>query len=130
MSTTTWTSDVVQYAMGRGVIVLPQTPYLLGQMTILRNSLTEGVEFAQATERISRLLIIEGKPYTDYLPIVDLLLICLPWTALNHIPVENLNVSTPTDAIFQGCRATKGVCGVSILRAGASMEHALRECWR
>lgn len=35
-------------------------------------------------------------------------------------------VTTPTQATFVGCEFERELCGVSIVRAGESMEHALR----
>ncbi len=47
-------------------------------------------------------------------------------TALDSVPVEPQEIKTPTGAVYQGVRRVKRVCGVSILRAGASLEDALR----
>lgn len=47
------------------------------------------------------------------------------------IPVEPHNVTTPTGALFKGVRPDDhGIMGVSILRAGESMERILREMCR
>jgi uracil phosphoribosyltransferase len=40
---------------------------------------------------------------------------------------EEHEVTTPTDTPYRGCVPSKRVCGVSIVRAGESMEHVLRE---
>lgn len=45
------------------------------------------------------------------------------------MPVEAYPIQTPINSTYEGLRFTKGVCGVSILRAGASMEQALRQTW-
>ncbi|KAH7127812.1 uracil phosphoribosyltransferase-domain-containing protein [Dactylonectria estremocensis] len=87
------------------VTVLPQDNYLRTLMTILRNSETDCTKFADVVERVSTLVMA---------------------AALNLLPTEALNVKTPTGATFPGAVASTEVCGVSILRAGASMENALR----
>jgi len=46
--------------------------------------------------------------------------------ALDFIPAEATNVISPTGTTYQGMRHTTSVCGVSILRAGASLENAMR----
>ncbi|KAK0383421.1 hypothetical protein NLU13_9333 [Sarocladium strictum] len=49
--------------------------------------------------------------------------------ALELVPVEAVNVTTPTQVSFEGVRQARPVCGISILRAGASMEDALRTAY-
>jgi len=50
--------------------------------------------------------------------------------ALDYVPTEKFDVATPTGSIFRGVQQTRSVCGVSILRAGASMEEALRRSYK
>lgn len=49
--------------------------------------------------------------------------------ALDLAPTEDVDVLTPTGRTFHGVRQVKPVCGVSILRAGASFEHVLRKAY-
>jgi uracil phosphoribosyltransferase len=49
---------------------------------------------------------------------------------LNHLPVINKNVLTPTDVEYNGIAFEGRICGVSIMRAGEAMEQGLRECCR
>lgn len=49
---------------------------------------------------------------------------------LNLIPVTPKRIETPTGCAFAGSAFEGKICGVSIMRAGESMEHALRECCR
>lgn len=49
--------------------------------------------------------------------------------ALDLVPVESLAVQTPTGLTYNGARQTSPVCGVSILRAGASFENVLRKAY-
>ena len=51
------------------------------------------------------------------------------FTALKHVPTEPIEVLTPTGSKYFGVRQVTPVCGVSILRAGASMENALRNVY-
>lgn len=90
------------------VVVLRCTPLLQSWMTTIRDSRTDGHTFHKAVEQVSRMILFE---------------------ALNLVPSELISVTTPTGATYAGTRPTKGVCGVSILRAGASLEQALRDCW-
>ncbi|RAK95637.1 uracil phosphoribosyltransferase [Aspergillus ibericus CBS 121593] len=90
------------------ITVLEQDRALLNLMTIIRDRNTNDREFSAAVEKIVRRLIT---------------------SALNHVPAEEYTITTPIDKPFKGIRFTKGVCGVSILRAGACMEQALRDTW-
>ncbi|OJJ38713.1 hypothetical protein ASPWEDRAFT_48879 [Aspergillus wentii DTO 134E9] len=90
------------------VTVLKQTTHILHLLTILRDLTTETSTFATVVHQISREVIT---------------------TALDHIPFENAVIKTPVGGTFGGVSPAKGVCGVSILRAGASMENVLRESW-
>ena len=49
---------------------------------------------------------------------------------LNHLPVSQHTVVTPTGATYDGVSFEGRICGVSIMRAGEAMEMALRECCR
>ncbi|EGG03895.1 uncharacterized protein MELLADRAFT_89686 [Melampsora larici-populina 98AG31] len=90
-------------------LTLTQTTQLDGLMTILRDSTTLRSEFIFTADRIIRLLVEEG---------------------LNHLPVEPHVVSTPTGSKYEGVKFQGKICGVSIMRAGESMEAGLRECCR
>ncbi|OQD73797.1 hypothetical protein PENDEC_c013G07158 [Penicillium decumbens] len=87
------------------VFILPQGHHLLSLMTILRDVNTNSTLFAETTERVGDQLIA---------------------AALDFIPAEATNVISPTGTTYQGMRHTTSVCGVSILRAGASLENAMR----
>ncbi|KFA65071.1 hypothetical protein S40285_03098 [Stachybotrys chlorohalonatus IBT 40285] len=90
------------------VTVLSENKYLLGLMTTIRNAQTGSKEFVAAFERVCAYLIP---------------------AALDLLPFEDHAVITPTGATFAGLRQAVPVCGVSILRAGASMEKPLRETY-
>jgi uracil phosphoribosyltransferase len=49
---------------------------------------------------------------------------------LNHLPVIDKNVMTPTNVEYNGIAFEGRICGVSIMRAGEAMEQGLRECCR
>jgi len=90
--------------------LLPQTPQLHFLFTIIRNRDTQRTDFVFYSERIMR-LILEA--------------------ALCLIPVTTCNVVTPTNAVYKGVQPDdKGIIGVSILRAGESMERVFREMCR
>lgn len=90
--------------------LLPQTPQLHFLFTIIRNKDTQRTDFVFYSERIMRLVVEAG---------------------LSLIPVATNNVYTPTGSIFRGVTPDhRGIMGVSILRAGESMERVLREMCR
>ncbi|KAJ2997581.1 Uracil phosphoribosyltransferase, synthesizes UMP from uracil [Globomyces sp. JEL0801] len=89
--------------------VLPQTDALLSAMTYLRDESTSREDFIFHSDRVIRFLIE---------------------AALNLLPFVENTVSTSTDAEYIGLAALGKICGISIMRAGESMELALRECCR
>lgn len=93
----------------KNVYLLPQTNQLLGLYTIIRDKNTTRPDFIFYSDRIIRLLVEEG---------------------LNHLPVENKDVDTHTSEVFNGVGFMGKICGVSIVRAGESMEQGLRDCCR
>ncbi|KAK6349776.1 Uracil phosphoribosyltransferase, synthesizes UMP from uracil [Orbilia brochopaga] len=91
------------------VHVLPQTPQLIALLTIIRDKNTQRGDFIFYSNRIIRLLVEEG---------------------LNHLPVKEHEVTTPLGRTYAGVRFEGKICGVSIMRAGESMEQGLRDCCR
>ncbi|KAF7189225.1 Uracil phosphoribosyltransferase [Pseudocercospora fuligena] len=90
--------------------ILPQTPQLIALLTMLRDINTGRADFIFHSNRVSRLLVEE---------------------ALNHLPVLPHTVTTPVQGrTYAGVKFEGKICGVSIMRAGESMEQALRECCR
>merc|ERR1711916_67183 len=75
-------------------------------LTILRNRDTGRDEFVFTAHRLTRLLIEE---------------------AMSYLPMDNVTITTPTGATYEGTRPAAKICGVSIIRAGEAMEKALRE---
>ncbi|KAJ2663436.1 Uracil phosphoribosyltransferase, synthesizes UMP from uracil [Coemansia sp. RSA 1200] len=86
--------------------MLPQTNQLKGLMTIIRDKNTKRGDFVFYSDRVIRLLVEEG---------------------LNYLPVVEKTVTTPMDVPFQGVAFEGRICGVSIMRAGESMEQGLRD---
>lgn len=93
----------------KNVHLLPQSNQLLGLYTIIRDKNTTRPNFIFYSDRIIRLLVEEG---------------------LNHLPVRPTTVETDTNEKFEGCSFMGKICGVSIVRAGESMEQGLRDCCR
>lgn len=91
------------------VYLLPQTNQLTGLYTIIRDKTTARPDFIFYSDRIIRLLVEEG---------------------LNHLPVEKRLVDTHTKEQYEGVSFKGKICGVSIVRAGESMEQGLRDCCR
>lgn len=90
--------------------LIPQTRQLKFLFTVVRNRETSCCDFAFYAERIIRLVVEAG---------------------LDLVPVVPKDVVTPTTGVYHGCMPDgKGIIGVSILRAGESMERVLRETCR
>ncbi|EJD75450.1 uridine kinase [Loa loa] len=89
----------------RTLTVVPQTPQVRGLHTFIRDRTTPRDEFNFYSNRLMRILIEN---------------------AMNFMPFEDATVTTPTMEKFVGKRNTAQICGVTIMRAGETMEHALR----
>lgn len=76
---------------------------------MIRDKNTERADFIFYSNRIIRLLVEEG---------------------LNHLPVVAHTVTSPVGKEYPGVKFQGHICGVSIMRAGESMEQGLRECCR
>ncbi|KAK8734014.1 hypothetical protein OTU49_006297, partial [Cherax quadricarinatus] len=88
--------------------LLPSTPQIRGLHTFIRNKDTPRDEFIFYSKRLIRLVIEHA-------------LTLLPFT-------QDVTVETPQGIPYEGKRiATEKICGVSILRAGETMENALCE---
>lgn len=89
--------------------LMRQTPQLLSLMTVIRNQETNAEDFVFFADRIIRLLVEAG---------------------LEEMPHEPKQVLTPTGVVHEGVGWTlpyqANICGVSIVRAGESMEAGLR----
>ncbi|XP_023135751.2 uridine-cytidine kinase-like 1 isoform X1 [Amphiprion ocellaris] len=85
--------------------VMESTPQVRGMHTIIRNKETNRDEFIFYSKRLMRLLIEH---------------------ALSFLPLKPVSVETPQGGIYDGKRLSgKRITGVSILRAGETMEQAL-----
>ncbi|XP_032877290.1 uridine-cytidine kinase-like 1 isoform X1 [Amblyraja radiata] len=85
--------------------VLESTPQVRGMHTIIRNKDTSRDEFIFYSKRLMRLLIEH---------------------ALSFLPLKPVTVETPQEELYEGKRFDgKRITGVSILRAGETMEQAL-----
>ncbi|KAI5094342.1 uridine-cytidine kinase-like 1 isoform X1 [Silurus meridionalis] len=85
--------------------VLESTPQVRGMHTIIRNKETNRDEFIFYSKRLMRLLIEH---------------------ALSFLPLRPVSVETPQGTVYEGKRLSgKRISGVSILRAGETMEQAL-----
>jgi len=87
--------------------VLPSTPQIQGLHTFVRNRNTPRDEFIFYAKRLIRLVI-------EY--------------ALSFLPYDSIEINTPQGVSYSGksCKVSK-ICGVSILRAGETMEAALTD---
>lgn len=76
---------------------------------MIRDRNTNRADFVFYSNRIIRLLVEEG---------------------LNHLPVVQHEILTPVGRQYAGVKFEGKICGVSIMRAGESMEQGLRDCCR
>ncbi|XP_069702106.1 uridine-cytidine kinase-like 1 isoform X2 [Periplaneta americana] len=87
------------------IYLLPSTPQIRGLHTFIRNKDTPRDEFIFYSKRLIRLVI-------EY--------------ALSLLPFKEQVVETPQGVLYHGKRcASDKICGVSILRAGETMEQAV-----
>eukprot|EP00760_Papus_ankaliazontas_P012631 PhM_4_TR15467/c0_g1_i1/m.83003/K00761/upp, UPRT; uracil phosphoribosyltransferase len=77
--------------------------------THMRDRSTSREDFVFFADRLARLLMEE---------------------ALSFLAYQRKDVVTPTGDRYEGLEPAAGICGVSIMRAGESMEHALRDTCR
>ena len=89
--------------------VIRQTPQTALMHTCIRDAKSPREEFVFYADRLMRLLVEEG---------------------LCKLPVAATTVVTPTEARYEGVVGAGRICGVSIMRAGESMESALRDTCR
>jgi len=95
------------YIMPDTLKILPSTPQIKGLHTYIRNRDTPRDEFIFYSKRLIRLVI-------EY--------------SLSLLPYQTVTVDTPQGEPYVGRKCTaRKICGVSILRAGETMEQALSE---
>lgn len=95
----------IDQPMPESLHLLPSTPQIKGLHTFIRNQETSRDEFIFYSNRLIRLVI-------EY--------------ALGLMPFKQQKVDTPQNVAYDGKRmACEKICGVSILRAGETMEQAL-----
>ncbi len=88
------------------VVLLPQTHHLRALHTVIRDKNASPRDFAVFSRRIIRLLLEAG---------------------MDVLPFEKREVTTPVGETYHGLGFTPRLCGVSVVRAGESMEAELRE---
>jgi len=85
---------------------LKHTPFVEAVFTVLRDKNTDTAEFATATHDVTMLLIGE---------------------ALNLVPYQAEQITTPLSKRIAGLRMCTQICAVPIIRAGLPMADVLRE---
>lgn len=99
----------IERYLGSTVHLLPQTNQLRALHTAIRDREARREDFVLYSGRIIRLLVE---------------------TALDLLPFEACAAETPVGAQYDGLRFDPQICGVSIARAGESMEAGLRAVCR
>ncbi|MFI6697549.1 uracil phosphoribosyltransferase [Streptomyces sp. NPDC050509] len=101
----TTATSTYHHRLGTSVHLLPQTDQLRALHTVIRDRDARREDFVFYAGRIIRLL-------TE--------------AALNLLPFEPCDVTTPVGRTYQGLRFAENLVGVPIVRAGESMEAELR----
>lgn len=91
------------------VHLLKENQQIRVMFTAIRDKLTTNEDFIFYTDRLSRLLMEE---------------------ALSFLSYQRHDIITPTGSRYEGLIPAAKICGVSIMRAGESMERALRDTCR
>jgi len=91
------------------VTLIKQTSQVQIMHTYIRDVTTGRLDFVFYADRLIRLIVEEG---------------------LSYLPCAKRDIVTPTEARYEGLMPAAGICGVSIMRAGESMEQALRDTCR
>ncbi|MDX2678646.1 uracil phosphoribosyltransferase [Streptomyces soliscabiei] len=105
ITTAPTTAPTLATYLDRNVHLLPQTDQLRALHTVVRDGSARREDFVFHAGRIIRLL-------TE--------------AALDLLPFEPYDVTTPVGSTYRGLRFTRKLCGVPIIRAGESMEAELR----
>ena len=91
------------------VYALKETQQIRMLFTAIRDKETSNEDFVFYADRLVRLLVEE---------------------ALSFLPCRRKDIVTPTNTLYEGLEPHSKICGVSIMRAGESMEKALRDTCR
>ncbi|OAL40364.1 uridine kinase [Fonsecaea nubica] len=97
--------QVEDYTLSENVMVLGETPQIVGVSTILRNPITNQVEFVFYFDRLTALLIEKALDCHNYIA---------------------ANVTTTTGYTYSGLKSAGKVSAVVILRGGSCMETGLK----
>ena len=89
--------------------LVAQTPQVQILHTRIRDKDATREDFVFYSDRLIRLIVESG---------------------LSLLPTKEHDVTTPTGDVYKGAVPMSGICGVSIMRAGESMEQALRDTCR
>ncbi|MFW6640675.1 uracil phosphoribosyltransferase [Nocardiopsis algeriensis] len=98
------TADLQSSVRG-AVHLLPQTKWLRALHTVIRDRHADRADFVAGAGRVIRQLVESG---------------------LELLPFEPSDVKTPIGETYHGLSITPRICGVSVARAGESMEAELR----
>lgn len=86
-----------------------QTSQVILMHTHIRDRQTTMTDFVFYADRLIRIIVEEG---------------------LSYLPTARKDIVTPTNERYEGVSSAAQICGVSIMRAGESMEQALRDTCR
>ncbi|KAJ3189689.1 hypothetical protein HK101_008761 [Irineochytrium annulatum] len=90
----------------KSLIILKSRPQLKALHTLIRDQITSRDDFLFYAHRLSRMVVERGLELLSY---------------------EDSPVTTPTSHVYGGKVLKEKLCGVSVIRSGATMEHGLRQ---
>lgn len=87
------------------IVAMPMTQQLKFIHTMIRDASTSRDDFIFFADRLARLVVEAG---------------------LSQLPYDDVTIMTPCNAQYKGLKRSLKLCGVSIVRAGVTMERSLR----
>lgn len=96
----------MEFFKNKNLIVLDNSPQIKALMTLIRNKDTRRNEFIFHADRLTRILVEKG---------------------LELLPIKKKDIITPLNEKYSGVEFEGKICAVPIIRAGESMEKAVRD---
>ncbi|KAI9478285.1 MAG: uridine kinase family-domain-containing protein [Benjaminiella poitrasii] len=97
--------------------------------TPVNSKLPDTVTILSATNQIKGIHTIlrdQKTPRDEFIFYADRLAVLLMEHAVSYLPSESVTVTTPVNVAYEGLKVSQKVCGVSILRAGGTLEAGLK----
>jgi uridine kinase len=103
--------------------VLKATPELKSLHTLIRDASCNRDDFIFYADRLSQMVVERCVLFCLFVVAVHLQFF---FSGLAEVPCTDEDITTPTGSVYKGKRMTDMLCGVSIVRSGATMEKGMR----